>query len=534
MKQYIITDLHEGLVNITSDQLLEIGGGVSVKELPKDLPKDFFISSWNRGTPSYLIYETDVPNRFFDLRQYVPTMRVVSEILRQPGTNNIICISSVALGVVVQPIQVIKLIDCKIIDNVFTPSGFEFIEFTTTSRTHGSDIDDEYIYISTRVTNDKYLTVGTDIIKININNFDDNKKLVIEPSSGIVGRSSDIIEYNESLYTVLSDSSNTRISKLVKINKNLNDYKSIITINDGTSNSADVAMPFAIYNDEVIMFGIDRTDTNSRNNVVVINVYSITGQLKRKQRLILGSTGAVSYVPHWCTVMNNKLIVTPSAGGDTVADRYIIRVDIGKEYDNNSIILEEVTFSKMQVSDDNSLFSNGMLYIGNETMMDTTDSKLIRMPYWDFTQQEVLYSNYSHIASLKIKTTKQTTRPFDTLFYKTKENLPLVGAINILYVVQEGLDKGIYEWYDGVYENLGGSGEVTDATTTVKGIVKLAGDLAGTADAPTVPELVNKVSSVLTGEPTGATAIKNMVSLTQAQYDAGTKVATTLYIITDA
>lgn len=107
-------------------------------------------------------------------------------------------------------------------------------------------------------------------------------------------------------------------------------------------------------------------------------------------------------------------------------------------------------------------------------------------------------------------------------------------------------------------------GTTADATNSTKGIVQLAGDLAGTADAPTVPslsgkentsnkkttltnndedypttkavttELNKKVSSVLTGEPAGATAIKNMVSLTQAQYDAGTKVATTLYIITDA
>lgn len=34
---------------------------------------------------------------------------------------------------------------------------------------------------------------------------------------------------------------------------------------------------------------------------------------------------------------------------------------------------------------------------------------------------------------------------------------------------------------------------VPDATTTVKGIVRLAGDLAGTANSPTVPELANKV-----------------------------------------
>lgn len=39
---------------------------------------------------------------------------------------------------------------------------------------------------------------------------------------------------------------------------------------------------------------------------------------------------------------------------------------------------------------------------------------------------------------------------------------------------------------------------VPDATTTVKGIVRLAGDLAGTANSPTVPELANKVPNTRT------------------------------------
>lgn len=41
----------------------------------------------------------------------------------------------------------------------------------------------------------------------------------------------------------------------------------------------------------------------------------------------------------------------------------------------------------------------------------------------------------------------------------------------------------------------GGGTSVSDATTTTKGIVQLAGDLSGTADAPTVPALANKVNS---------------------------------------
>jgi|TARA_R110002051_G_scaffold301890_1_gene369990 hypothetical protein len=42
----------------------------------------------------------------------------------------------------------------------------------------------------------------------------------------------------------------------------------------------------------------------------------------------------------------------------------------------------------------------------------------------------------------------------------------------------------------------------------------------------------DKLNSVTTGEPTGSDKVLNMVSLTQAEYDAGTPIATTFYIIT--
>lgn len=44
-------------------------------------------------------------------------------------------------------------------------------------------------------------------------------------------------------------------------------------------------------------------------------------------------------------------------------------------------------------------------------------------------------------------------------------------------------------------------------------------------------KLDNAIESDLTGEPTGSDQILNVVSLTQAEYDAGTPVSTTLYII---
>ena len=42
---------------------------------------------------------------------------------------------------------------------------------------------------------------------------------------------------------------------------------------------------------------------------------------------------------------------------------------------------------------------------------------------------------------------------------------------------------------------------------------------------------VNTIDSVTAGEPTGSDQVLNVVSLTQAEYDAGTPVSTTFYII---
>lgn len=51
---------------------------------------------------------------------------------------------------------------------------------------------------------------------------------------------------------------------------------------------------------------------------------------------------------------------------------------------------------------------------------------------------------------------------------------------------------------------------------------------------PVINQDSNKVDSILTNEPTGSDKVLNMVSLTQSEYDAGTPIATTFYIITDA
>ena len=64
----------------------------------------------------------------------------------------------------------------------------------------------------------------------------------------------------------------------------------------------------------------------------------------------------------------------------------------------------------------------------------------------------------------------------------------------------------------------------TTASFTTADETKLDGIAAGAQ--------VNTINTTATGEPTGSDLVLNVVSLTQAEYDAGSKVATTFYIIT--
>ncbi len=75
-----------------------------------------------------------------------------------------------------------------------------------------------------------------------------------------------------------------------------------------------------------------------------------------------------------------------------------------------------------------------------------------------------------------------------------------------------------------------------------KGIEYAANYAANWTNAPSFDNVLatkkyvddNAVSSNTTGEPTGSDVVLNVVSLTQAEYDAGTPISTTFYLITDA
>lgn len=59
--------------------------------------------------------------------------------------------------------------------------------------------------------------------------------------------------------------------------------------------------------------------------------------------------------------------------------------------------------------------------------------------------------------------------------------------------------------------------QLPDTTTTTKGIIQLAGDLAGTATAPTVPGLANKIDSSEKGQPNGVAQLDGTGKVTPGQ-----------------
>jgi hypothetical protein len=72
------------------------------------------------------------------------------------------------------------------------------------------------------------------------------------------------------------------------------------------------------------------------------------------------------------------------------------------------------------------------------------------------------------------------------------------------------------DFQDYVISIVSGGGVVADATTSSKGVVELAGDLGGTATAPTVPALTNMPT---TGDMNAAIATATANMVWDLQYD---------------
>ncbi|HVW22977.1 MAG TPA: hypothetical protein VHB51_00615 [Candidatus Saccharimonadales bacterium] len=115
-------------------------------------------------------------------------------------------------------------------------------------------------------------------------------------------------------------------------------------------------------------------------------------------------------------------------------------------------------------------------------------------------------------------TLKNVARPADLVPKLNKSGDTMTGPLTLSGNPSSNLHAATKQYVDST----AGAG-AADATTTTKGVVQLAGDLAGTAAAPTVPGLASKVSSVTAADTTvtvGGTATAPTVkvnSITESQ-----------------
>ena len=107
-----------------------------------------------------------------------------------------------------------------------------------------------------------------------------------------------------------------------------------------------------------------------------------------------------------------------------------------------------------------------------------------------------------------------------------KEITDGAGAGSGVFVANDGSLKASDIHSTVSIQNDGGYKDSTGALGTANQVLSTTGTVTTWVDAE-----VNTIESITTGEPTGSDQVVNVVSLTQAEYDAGTPIATTFYII---
>ncbi len=107
------------------------------------------------------------------------------------------------------------------------------------------------------------------------------------------------------------------------------------------------------------------------------------------------------------------------------------------------------------------------------------------------------------------------------------------GGVSVTQAISD-LDNGLTPNHSDLNLDDGTNPHNTTKSDVSLGNVDNTSDVNKPISTATQTSLDKKVNSVTTGEPTGSDVVLNVVSLTQAEYDAGTPIATTIYNITDA
>jgi hypothetical protein len=355
-----------------------------------ELPSDFFISTSNSATGhgTSLTYFTDEYKRI-DLQSFSETIITnTNEILRD-GNNLFILANSINGTTSSTPILLIRLENCKIINNVLVPENVATASLTVTARTHGSILHRGFLYISTRPNTG---SVGTQILKINPYDFSDVKSYQFDSSYN--SSPNEIHGYKDWIYAFMCNyTTSPGLQRMVRISTDLKTIEEVFSYTNTANPNrrvGTVKLPFTIYNDEIYVV----TTVTTSINLISVYVYDMKGNISRNvDNLNINPNNtpyAKYYVPHWMTIFNDKLIISPSDPSSSF--QKLIRID------TKTLVLEEVANLPHTMTDDNSIFPNGYVYLNGES--DPVTTSLIKVKYNNFLDMTTEINNYSSTGSI--------------------------------------------------------------------------------------------------------------------------------------
>jgi len=311
-------------------------------------PSDFYISTMVQSTN--LTYLSNISSTTFstiDL-QYYSSLQILNsnEILRYG--NDIYITGNFGTSS-----YILKLKDCKLIKNRLFFQGYEENSITSfINYIHGMAYINDYIYLSSRAPGVTPVTIA----KINSNNLQDISTLTLSVNGG----TNDIIGYKNNLY-VLAAPSSIGTASFVRISPDLATHSVVFV--SGTSSSPSrrvrITSAFSIYNDEVYV--PIANNVSGGNNQIGMQVFNLSGVLQRFiYNQSINSSASARPLPHWMAVYNNKLIISNSVVGTSSSHLSLVRMNI------TTLAVEESIQVNSAVTDDNSIFSDGYIYLNGE------------------------------------------------------------------------------------------------------------------------------------------------------------------------
>ena len=384
--------IYENSLQIQINNTLSSNSGGTIF---KDIPEDFYISTLVNS--SELLYYTDSFHRI-DLESYLdPSINVrnSNEIVRN-GSDFYLCGNFGPSDT-----YFIKLTNCKLKNGlIFQFDKIEYKLITSNiNLVHGMRFYKGYLYLASRSTT-------TTVARIDSGNIDNIITLTL-PAKYLNKQTTDIIAYKDYVYIMPSLTTSNGI--ILKMDLTLGTYSELLITGTVSVPSRRVrtGSAFLFYNDEIYIPIVNNAAGGSGFSQMGMEVWGLDGIRKRQiyNQTINAGTPSLTPLAHWMGVYNDKLIISNAIMGTTTSHRSLVRMDI------STLAIEESIPIDTLITDDNSIFSDGYIYLNGEAPsniyvtgswdIDTSKTpnpttKLIKIKYNDFTDRVDLISDLGY------------------------------------------------------------------------------------------------------------------------------------------